>query len=120
MEKLLAEFKDIIANYHIEEQIPDYPKYVIRTRIYLKDMSQLAAKDILIYLSKHSVKRKYAYQWMDEDNQLIIRWDNEPHHKHISTFPYHKHVGTDENVTAEPEVTLTEVLGHIRKCIRQQ
>ena len=28
-----------------------------------------------------------------KNGQLIIRWDNAPHHKQIQTYPHHKHLG---------------------------
>ncbi|MDI6811566.1 MAG: DUF6516 family protein [archaeon] len=32
---------------------------------------------------------KYSYHLMKGDK--VIRWDNVPHHKEISTYPHHKH-----------------------------
>ena len=32
---------------------------------------------------------KYSYHLMKSDK--VIRWDNVPHHKEISTYPHHKH-----------------------------
>ena len=29
---------------------------------------------------------------MTDDNQLIFRYDNSPHHSEITTFPHHKHL----------------------------
>jgi len=36
-------------------------------------------------------KVKYRYQYMDECQNLIFRYDNAPHHRNIATFPHHKH-----------------------------
>ena len=41
---------------------------------------------------------------------LIMRWDNALHHRHIPTFPYHKHVGNEEQIEASGEMFLTNVL----------
>lgn len=27
------------------------------------------------------------FKLQSPDNELIIRWDNAPHHKHLATFP---------------------------------
>ncbi|HID51192.1 MAG TPA: hypothetical protein EYP41_04030 [Anaerolineae bacterium] len=35
-------------------------------------------------------KIKYRYQYMDEEQSLIFRYDNAPHHKHIATFRYYR------------------------------
>lgn len=53
-------------------------------------------------------KIKYRYQYMDQKNNCIFRYDNAPHHGHIATFPHHKHVGEDIEESTEP--TLMDVL----------
>ena len=40
-------------------------------------------------------ERNFAYHWQDEENRLRVRWDNAPHHEHISTHPHHKHAGDE-------------------------
>ena len=37
-------------------------------------------------------ERNYSYHWQDKNQNLILRWDNAPHHNGISTFPHHKHI----------------------------
>ncbi|RIK70727.1 hypothetical protein DCC62_22445 [candidate division KSB1 bacterium] len=36
-------------------------------------------------------KNKYSYHWQDGQQRLLVRWDNAPHHPHLSTFPHHRH-----------------------------
>ena len=57
----------------------------------------------------------YSYHWQDKNINLIIRWDNSPHHQEISTHPYHKHI----RGTIEPskEISLKEVMTYIEKQI---
>lgn len=38
---------------------------------------------------------KYSYYWLDEMNNLIMGWDNAPHHKHVDSYPHHKHLGEE-------------------------
>ena len=38
---------------------------------------------------------KYSYYWLDEMGQIIMGWDNAPHHKYIESYPHHKHIGKD-------------------------
>jgi hypothetical protein len=40
---------------------------------------------------EHLQRSKYRYQLLSADKQLISRWDNAPHHRQTSTFPYHRH-----------------------------
>ena len=58
---------------------------------------------------------KYKYQWQKENDDLIVRWDNVPHHKEIDTFPYHMHdtdgVHASENV--DLEVIINRIMDEI-------
>ncbi len=63
-------------------------------------------------------KIKYRYQYMDEKQVLIFRYDNAPHHKHIRTFPHHKHT-TLSGAQASPEPTLHDVLLEIARMGRE-
>lgn len=38
-------------------------------------------------------KNKYSYHWQDSSNQMILRWDDAPHHRHLATFRHHRHEG---------------------------
>ena len=57
----------------------------------------------------------YSYNWVDKDGNLICRWDNAPHYKHIKTFPHHKH--TKDGVKESFETTLQDVLTVIEREI---
>ena len=119
MENILSDFSDIIVNQVIEKHVKDDHRVIFEARLYLKDTTQLAVKDIKIFLAAHASKRKYAYQWMDVDNQLIIRWDNAQYHPELENFPYHKHLRNDKNVFPAPEVTLYEILTYIKEQIEK-
>ena len=70
-----------------------------------------------IYVWEHvtSSIRRYAYH-ISKGNELIIRWDNAPHHRKIKTFPHHKHV--KEAVLESKEVVLEEILGDVEKMMK--
>jgi len=79
---------------------------------YIKVQAELVNKSILFireYVSEEDYH--YSYHWQEEDSQLIIRWDNAPHHKHIKTHPHHKHIG--ENILPSYEIGIREVLTYI-------
>ena len=63
-------------------------------------------------------KLKYRYQYMDENQALIFRYDNAPHHKSMRTFPHHKH--TLSEVQPSPEPTLHGVLLEIARMERER
>jgi hypothetical protein len=54
-----------------------------------------------------AIRIKYKYQWQLENDSLIARWDNVPHHKEISTFPHHIH--DDKGVSASRNMDLKAV-----------
>ncbi len=56
-------------------------------------------------------ERNYSFHWQDEKGKLIVRWDNSPHHGHLSTFPHHRHTG--ERVEESADVSLEDVLKYL-------
>jgi len=93
--------KDIILVYEDN----GYFKLVI----YLIDGSNLRVTE---RWEKNRLAR-YSYYWLDKKNQLRIGWDNAPHHKEMSTFPYHKHTGTDGTLYPSEQKNLEEVMKKI-------
>ena len=53
---------------------------------------------------KYNPKMKYRYHYMDEDKNLIFRYDNADHHKEIATFPHHKHAPNGIEESEEPDI----------------
>jgi hypothetical protein len=45
------------------------------------------------------------------DSEMVVRWDNAPHHPEVSTFPYHKHVG--EAIQDSEEMGVEQVLAEL-------
>ena len=117
--QVLNDFQDIIQDYEIKNGSDSVNRNAIYTKIWLRNTSKLLAKDIVLLLNRQVIGRKYSYQWMDAENQLIIRWDNVPHYPQLPNAPFHRHVGTDENVETSPEITLREVLVFIRSKIME-
>ena len=63
-----------------------------------------------------TLSREYSFHWQSPDNELIIRWDNAPHHKSLATFPHHKHL--PDTIEESQEMTLQEALKFIENEIR--
>ena len=55
---------------------------------------------------------KYRYQLQQNNGALISRWDNAPHHPHISTFPDHRHDEREEVFSSQP-MDIPRVLAEI-------
>lgn len=58
---------------------------------------------------------KYSYHWQNENNEMILRWDNAPHFPSVSTFPHHLHRGNE--VTSSYRVFIEEVLSEIKNYL---
>ncbi|MCP5106193.1 MAG: hypothetical protein GY950_22595 [bacterium] len=56
--------------------------------------------------------QKYSYHWQKPNGDLIMRWDNRPHWRHLKTFPHHKHVGTE--VLPSHRISHEEVLTEMK------
>jgi hypothetical protein len=59
--------------------------------------------------------QRYAYH-VSNGSQLVIRWDNAPHHRQISTFPNHKHF--KDAILESRKVTIGEILEELEKMIK--
>jgi len=57
----------------------------------------------------------YRFHFMDENNQLVKRWDNSPHHDDVETFPDHVHTGN--GVKCSEEKDLSEILDLVKELV---
>ena len=78
-----------------------------KIKVVFTDGSVLHAREYV-----DDTERNYAFHWQDAEQQLRCRWDNAPHHEHISTHPHHKHVGDD--IQPSEEISFEAVIEHIR------
>ena len=65
----------------------------------------------------------YSYHW-ERRGQTgeIYRWDNAPHHAHISTFPDHFHNGDTQtviksNLNHSPQLALRQILTFVQQKV---
>ncbi len=78
----------VVVGYDVQEFRRWSDGYFSRISIELSDGSHLHAREY-----GDSTERNDSFHWQDSNNQMIARWDNAPHHKHLKTFPHHKHYG---------------------------
>jgi len=60
------------------------------------------------------VMRRYAYHVFEGGN-MVVRWDNAPHHRGISTFPHHKHIYRE--IVESEVMKISDVLAELEKMI---
>jgi hypothetical protein len=106
----LLDQENWIERYEIQDYRQWEGGFYYRLKILLENRSVLFVREYV-----DEIERVYSFHWQDQNDVMIMRWDNAPHHRHIATFPHHKHtpVGIFENL----EITLSDVLAEIRKQI---
>jgi hypothetical protein len=97
---------DIISSV---EFLPSRAPHLVHLRLVFTDGSCLHVSEDW----QSGALGAYSYYWLDPKNDLIIGWDNAPHHTNIATFPHHKHVGSPANREPSNETTLEAVLAVI-------
>ncbi len=109
MQKTLELLKShpIIRPYDINDYQSGENFYFLKTTIFLLNDTELHIREFISEDDRH-----YSYHWQNTQGNLIIRWDNAPHHKKLKTFPYHKH---SPDLEESKEVSLEEVLRAIEK-----
>ena len=110
--QLLAD-SDLIGEHEVLSLLQDEDFYYLKIKALIVDRSLLHIK---IYLSDKEYN--YSFHWQSETGELIIRWDNAPHHPDILTFPHHVHTGelTEESYN----ITLDDALKEIRQRVDLQ
>ncbi len=86
---------------------------LLRLIVYMKDGSNLRVTE-----QWHGDRlKRYSYYWLTPDNDLIIGWDNAPHHRHVAYFPHHKHLATQDNIQPSLETCLDDVMHTILRMV---
>lgn len=58
------------------------------------EKGKLDVLEVVRELNGNFNKKKYKYHFRNLDNEMVFRYDNMPHHKHLDNFPHHKHLPT--------------------------
>ncbi|BCV19942.1 toxin-antitoxin system TumE family protein [Moorella sp. Hama-1] len=95
-----------VASYEIQDFKQGTDFYFLKVRCEFKN-------DTLLYIRQYvsDDEYNYSYHWQNKEGDIIVRWDNAPHHRDIITFPHHKHVGA--NIMASAEIGIEDVLRYI-------
>lgn len=99
-----------IESYEVQDYRQWEGGFYYRIKILIEDHSTLFVREYV-----DDKERAYSFHWLDQNNMMITRWDNAPHHKDIETFPHHKH--TPDGIFENLEITLPDVLEEILKRI---
>ncbi|OQY00047.1 MAG: hypothetical protein B6I24_00905 [Bacteroidetes bacterium 4572_128] len=111
IEKFLERFTHIIEDYIIHKEILSDNKGIIDGEVFFNNESRLDFMEA-VDMNKNE-KNKYSYHYMNNNNEMVFRYDNAKHHRELSTFPHHKH--TKNGIISSNEAKLDEVLSEIEK-----
>ena len=102
-----------IEHFELTE-LPD-KRSKVEGQLKFPNASLLDFYEVISVHNKQIVKTRYAYHYQDASGQLIFRYDNAPHHPHVSTFPHHKHSGSVVESVQIPDFgdVLTEIEEYI-------
>ncbi len=84
-----------------------------RYRLSMSDGSLLELTERLVEEKETLFIKKYRYHWQNRNGQVIMRWDNTPHHPEIESFPHHLHDGSETNVVRHSEISGLDALGKV-------
>ncbi len=104
MISIIELYAKIVRSYQVEKFREFGEAHQFVAAIELVDDSTLHIRDYLFL----DGSRKYSYHWQDKSGNLILRWDNSEHHRHLSTFPFHQHSahGIEQSVPMSVERVL--------------
>ena len=114
MQKTLKLFKKsrIIKKYTILDYKAISKVQYLKAKLELKNGDSLFVKE---YIS--SIEHLYSYHWQKANGDLIIRWDNSPHHNSLTTFPHHKH---SPDLEESYETTFKDVIKVIETIMKME
>ena len=109
---ILNQYRDIILDYEVVLHRIRRDLEQIKIIAYLGDGTNLRISEVFV----SGVLKRYSYYWLDQDNDLLIGWDNSNHHSEIETFPHHRH--RRDRIEASQQQNLSDVLNYISEKIR--
>ena len=111
--KVLDRFAHIITTRSISEKTYDDEFGFIKGQLNFIDDSRLEFAEVKH--AQEATKRKYRYQYMDKQKNLIFRYDNAKHYPDLPNFPNHKHLPNEVLSCEEPSLEL--VMQEIEKKV---
>jgi Family of unknown function (DUF6516) len=101
----------LVRDLEITELVEEERVQFLRARAEILDGSLLYVREL--FFPDHS---KYSYHWQSRTGEMLLRWDNAPHHPEIPTHPDHKH--ERERVGPSVRVSVEEVLAELAAALK--
>ena len=101
----------LVRDLEIMELVEEESVQFLRAKAEIVDGSLLYVREL--FFPDHS---KYSYHWQTQTGEMLLRWDNAPHHPEIPTHPHHKHEG--ERIGPSARVSVEEVLAELAAMLK--
>lgn len=85
--ELFARYARLVVNIESEDFQRREGLELYKAKLILADGSNLRVSEVWL----DGKLTKYAYYWLDEQNQVMQGWDNAPHHPRVESHPHHSH-----------------------------
>ena len=116
IERIINGFREVITKQVISKKTYNDTQGIISGEIEFIDQSELSFMELKN--TEQPKKKKYKYHYMDNDKEMIFRYDNAQHHPEVATFPHHKHTTDKIEESNEPEII--DVLSEIQDKIKSE
>ncbi len=122
LESYLADLKASLTASPIVKDIEVFDEFItsvsgfLDCKVLLIDGSELFVTEYFAVFDDKIQRDKYSYH-LQKNGELIIRWDNAPHHKELFTFPFHVH--RKDGVHESKEMMVEDVLEEISEIVHE-
>jgi hypothetical protein len=101
LEKIIRQFPNV-RFVSITKKIYNIKQGYINGSIIFENDHRLDFVEVIN--SDNKSKIKYRYHYMNDNQEMIFRYDNAPHHTDLATFPHHKHEMDIIKASLEPSL----------------
>lgn len=116
LENYLADLKasltasPIVADINVLDEFITSVSGFLECKVSMVDGSELYVSEYFTIAVDVIKRDKYSYH-LQKDGEFVIRWDNAPHHRELSTFPFHVH--RKDSVQKSKEMTMDNILDEL-------
>ena len=116
--RTLLKNSPIIKNFEFETEKRTENLGLIRSNVTFIDGSRLYIREF-VEIEISIDRGKYSYQYTNQNGDLILRYDNAPHHQKLNlpSFPHHKHERHEDRIVTSKAPFLEEVFQEIEQII---
>ena len=99
-----------------EEEIVAANRVNLRIRVRFRSGHMLELNEAVIGEAGHLRHLGYRYQFQDEQNNLVFRYDNTRHFPELENFPHHKHL--PDKVAGAEQPSILKVIEEARLLVQ--